>query len=58
MEEKDFAASMLVMIIGVDGEMINKGSSMNKVIYGRSYNVIIAEGIGTQKLIVGIKINK
>ena len=32
MEEEDFAASMLVMIIGVDGEMMDKGNSMNKVI--------------------------
>ena len=55
MEEEDFAASMVVAIIGVDGEMMDKGNSMNQ---GISYNVTIVESIGTQKLIVGIKINE
>ena len=55
MEEEDFAASMVVAITGVDGEMMDKGNSVNKEM---SYNVIIAEGMGTQKLIVGIKVNK
>ena len=35
----------------VDGEMIDKDNSMNKEM---SYNVTIAEGMGTQNLIVGI----
>ena len=55
MEEEDFAASMVVMITGVDGGMIDRDNSMNK---GMSYNVTIAEGMGTQNLIVGIKINE
>ena len=52
---EDFAASMVVAVAWVDGEMIDKENSMNK---GMSYNVTIVEGMDTQKLIVGIKINE
>ena len=55
MEEEDFAASIVVGVTGVDGEMMDRDNSMNK---GMSYNVTIAKGIGTQNLIVGIKINE
>ena len=55
MEEEDLAASMVAMITRVDGEMMDKDNSMNKECHN---NITIAEGMGTQKLIVGIKINK
>ena len=54
MEEEDFAAFMVVAVTGVDGEMMDRDNSMNK---GISYNVTIAEGMGTQNLIV-VKINE
>ncbi|XP_022979575.1 LOW QUALITY PROTEIN: G-type lectin S-receptor-like serine/threonine-protein kinase LECRK4 [Cucurbita maxima] len=34
MEEEDFAASMAVVITGVDGEVMDKDNSMNKGMYG------------------------
>ena len=55
MEKEDFADSMVVVITGVDGEMMDRDNSMN---IEMSYNVTIAEGIGKQNLIVGIKINE
>ena len=53
MEEEDFATSMVVVI--TVGEVMDRDNSMNK---GMSYNVTIVEGMVTQNLIVGIKINK
>ena len=55
MEEEDFPTSMVVVITGVDEEVMDRDNSMNK---GMSYNVTIAEGMGTQNLIVGTKINE
>ncbi|XP_022973579.1 uncharacterized protein LOC111472160 [Cucurbita maxima] len=46
-EEENFAAFMVVMIIGIDREMMDKGNSMNK---GISYNVTIAEVEEEEKL--------
>ncbi|XP_022966695.1 uncharacterized protein LOC111466326 [Cucurbita maxima] len=39
-EEEDFAASMVIVITGVDGEVMDRDNSINK---GMSYNVTIAE---------------
>ena len=46
---------MVVMITGIDGEVMGRDNPMNK---GMSYNDTIAEDMGTQNLIVGTKINE
>lgn len=43
MEEKDFAAAIVVVLTEVEGEMMVKNNPIIKVTQGMSFNVTIAE---------------